>query len=83
MDFKGVVLPLFVGLLGGLLCPMFLEKWKGSQRSTEKQIVMEEKLAFLEEKNNILISKLELRVEDIEERIKNLERDHYASVDHV
>ncbi|MES2252577.1 MAG: hypothetical protein V4482_02705 [Pseudomonadota bacterium] len=72
-DFKTVILPATIGVFGGLLGPILVEKWKGSEEEHKKQIVMEERFKKLEEKSNNSSSDLEERITSIESQLKNLE----------
>lgn len=72
-DFKSVILPAVIGVFGGLLGPILVEKWKGSEEGNKKQIVIDERLKKLEEKTNDFSAGLTNNVASIENRLKNLE----------
>lgn len=72
-DFKSVVLPVTLGIFGGLLSPILVEKWRGSEDASKKQIVIEERLQKVEEKTNNLSVKLEEHVASMEPQLKKLE----------
>ncbi len=75
LDFKSVILPAAVGVLGGLLGPILVEKWKDSEAESKMQLIMEEKLQSLEEKATNLSASLDSRVPSLESEIKAVEID--------
>ena len=73
IDFKSVILPALVGVFGGFFGPLLLEKWKGSENRSTKQIYMEAELQKLEERLNSISYDMGERVTSLDNRFKSLE----------
>ncbi|MDP3372220.1 MAG: hypothetical protein Q8S21_04955 [Candidatus Paracaedibacteraceae bacterium] len=71
-DLKSVIIPIALGVFGGFLGPIFVEKWKGKEEDSRKIIVIEERLNRVEEKTNNLSIKLEQHMTSMEAQLKEL-----------
>ncbi len=72
-NFKSVIIPVVIGIFGGFLGPILVEKWKGRESEAKNQLIMEGKLEKLEEKVTSLSTGLDSRVTSLENEIKNVE----------
>lgn len=72
-DFQGIILPLMLGIFGGLLGPICLEKWKGNKEEGKKVLLLEVEMEKLQEDITAINSKLETMLNRFNSEIKDLE----------
>lgn len=72
-NFKSIIFPTVLGIFGGFSGPILVEKWKGNEDNSKKQIFMEAVLQKMEEKLNTFIQSAEGRISSVEAELKTIE----------
>lgn len=82
LNFKNIIVPTIIGIFGGFLGPILVEKWKGNEANFKKQIIMSAEVHKTQENLNTFMATMESRMSSMENQIKIIELNlsHNAGV---
>ncbi|MDP3372082.1 MAG: hypothetical protein Q8S21_04250 [Candidatus Paracaedibacteraceae bacterium] len=72
-NLESLIFPTALGIFGGFLGPILVEKWKGSENNSKKQIFMEAEIQKTEEKLTSFVQSMETRLSSVENQLKTIE----------
>lgn len=73
MYFENIILPTLVGIFGGLIGPLLLEKWKGKNEEIKRHALIDVELEKLKEEVNNFFIKTEAKMNSFEQGLKMIE----------